>query len=138
VDSKFTSEHKDVYKRVLDTQLEIIEALRPGKTRREINKLTESLLTKHLQAMNYISDPSDLSKYYMHGFGHPLGLDVHDVMSDGIIRSGNVYTVEPGIYAEEKGFGIRIEDNILIQESGNINLSAQIPKSIEDVEALRA
>jgi len=88
--------------------------------------------------------------YFMHNTGHWLGLDVHDMgnyMADGEsieLKPGMVFTVEPGIYVNSKskapekfrGIGIRIEDDIVITESGNKNLTAAVPKEISEIEAL--
>jgi Xaa-Pro aminopeptidase len=76
-------------------------------------------------------------KYFMHGTSHHLWLDVHDVgSSHKKIEAGMVFTVEPGIYIPNEGLGIRLEDNILVSESGNINLMRDIPIEIEEIEDL--
>ena len=76
-------------------------------------------------------------RYFMHGTSHSLGLDVHDVEpADNILREGMVMTVEPGIYLPDEGFGIRIENDIVIRESGNVDLMASIPIEAEEIEEL--
>ena len=76
-------------------------------------------------------------KYFMHGVGHPLGLDVHDLaLTAEPMQAGWVLTVEPAIYIREEGFGVRLENNILVQEGGNTDLMEKIPIEAEEVEQL--
>jgi Xaa-Pro aminopeptidase len=73
----------------------------------------------------------------MHSIGHHLGLDTHDIGErDSILEAGNVITIEPGIYIPEEGIGVRIEDDILITETGYEILSEDIPKEIEELEEI--
>ena len=82
-------------------------------------------------------DKPALKKYFMHGIGHPLGLDVHDVgLTTQPIQPGWVLTVEPGIYLPDEGFAVRLENNILVQESGNVDLMADIPIEADEIERL--
>ncbi|MFU8797957.1 MAG: M24 family metallopeptidase, partial [Gammaproteobacteria bacterium] len=84
----------------------------------------------------------DLKNFYMHGAGHWIGLDVHDVGSRKIndtwrpLEPGMTFTVEPGAYIEELGIGIRIEDDILVTPTGCEVLSAALPKTVNDIEAI--
>jgi Xaa-Pro aminopeptidase len=74
-------------------------------------------------------------KYFMHGTSHHLGLDVHDFASRYTpFKAGNILTCEPGIYIQEEGFGVRLENDILITENGNRNLMADIPLEIVEIE----
>ena len=73
----------------------------------------------------------------MHGLGHPLGLDVHDVGDSTVpFAAGNVLTVEPGIYIPEEGFGVRLEDDIIVTEDGPINLMEKTPIEADEIEAI--
>ena len=76
-------------------------------------------------------------KYFMHGTSHHLGLDVHDVWSRyRRFEAGMVFTIEPGIYIQEEGLGVRLENNILVTEDGNIDLMGSIPMEADEIESL--
>ena len=94
-------------------------------------------LLKSSQVKRQNPDKPACRKYFMHGLGHPLGLDVHDVSDANVpFAPGTVLTVEPGIYLPDEGFGIRLEDDIVVTESGPVNLMAKIPIETNEIESI--
>jgi len=159
VNGKFSEAQREVYEKVLDVQLRVIEAMKPDVKRDWLQRYSEELLCQALIDLGILSGEINAlieakahKKYSPHGIGHWMGLDVHDpcpyVDDKGenlVFCPGMVMTVEPGIYikaddesVEEKyrGIGIRIEDDILITESGCENLSSMIVKTIEEIELM--
>jgi Xaa-Pro aminopeptidase len=134
---KFTDRQKALYQLVLDVNQEMIAWIKPGKSFAEFKALGKEKLAEKALNIGLIMEKEDISKYYYHGLGHHLGLDVHDPCDyDMPLKEGMVLTVEPGIYIEEEGIGIRIEDDILVTKDGHENLSKAIPKTIHDIENL--
>jgi len=139
IDRKFTKRQKEVYGAVLRVQKEIISMIRPGIGLSDLNKKTVELITAEIKSLKLIEKDEDYKKYYMHSVSHHLGMDTHDPGSrESVLEAGNVITVEPGIYIPEENLGVRIEDDILVTPSGNINLSFSIPKEIEELEEIRS
>lgn len=135
VNGKFTQRQKDLYNIVLGAQDIATDIMKPGVLEKDVNDAVIKYFAKELKAIKLIKDDSEVSKYYYHSIGHPLGLDVHDLRCrDKKIAENNVYTVEPGLYIAEEGIGIRIEDDILVTKEGNINLSKDIIKTVNDIE----
>ena len=135
VNGKFTNRQKDIYNVVLEAQNITIDAMHVGASETDVNNAVKAYFAKSLKMLNLIKDDSEVDKYYYHGIGHPLGLDVHDLRRrDKTMQENNVYTVEPGLYIKEEGIGIRIEDNVWVTKNGIINLSKDIIKTANDIE----
>ncbi len=133
---KYTDRQKIIYNIVLKAHNTVIEMMKPGVAFAELNKKCSEVLAEELIKIELIKEKSELSKYYYHGVSHFLGLDVHDIgPRDAVLEAGMVFTVEPGLYIAEENIGIRIEDDILITETGYDNLSKDIIRSVEDIEA---
>ncbi len=132
---KFTQRQKDIYNIVLEAQNVTMDAMHVGASEVAVNDAVKAHFAKGLKTLKIIKDDSEVEKYYYHSIGHPLGLDVHDLRRrDKIMQENNVYTVEPGLYIKEEGIGIRIEDDVWVTKAGNINLSSDIIKTVNDIE----
>lgn len=129
VSGKFSPEQKKVYRTVLEIQKAVIQCLRPGITQTDVARYTEKVLKE-----KNIDPMGEEGRYH-----HFIGMCTHDVGPwNAPLREGMVLTVEPGLYFKDKNLGIRIEDTILITKDGSENLSAAVPKEIEEIEALMA
>lgn len=146
VNGRFTDRQRAVYNAVLRVMKEATQLLRPGNFwddyHVEVGKIMESeliglrLLDRHDVAKQHPDAPL-YKKYFMHGTSHFLGLDVHDVGNKyRAMEPGMVFTVEPGIYIREEGLGIRLENNVLLTETGNTDLMANIPLEADEIEEL--
>jgi Xaa-Pro aminopeptidase len=144
VNGKFTSEQKAIYNLVLRAQEEAISECKAGVDFFYCDSIAKSIISKGLVDLKIIEDESDYRKYFPHGTSHYLGLDVHDVGTYGKLKSGNVITIEPGVYipagsdCDKKwwNIGVRIEDDILVTDNGCKVLSKDLPKSVEEIEEL--
>jgi Xaa-Pro aminopeptidase len=146
VGGRFSRRQRQVYQAVLRVLRGSSKAATPGKLPRQWQKDAEALMETELLELGLLKrsdirkqDPEKpaLKKYFMHGIGHPLGLDVHDVaLTTEPIQLGWVLTVEPGIYLPDEGFAVRLENNIVVQETGNVDLMADIPIEPDEIEVL--
>ncbi|OHU88481.1 MULTISPECIES: Xaa-Pro aminopeptidase [Pseudoalteromonas] len=157
VSGRFSEAQKQVYELVLKAQQAAFEHVKPGGTLVKANQAAMKVMTQGLIQLGILAGDLDTlmenqacKAFYMHGLGHWLGLDVHDVgeykldEADRPFEPGMVLTIEPGLYFDEdaevpekfKGIGIRIEDDLLVTESGFENLTVDAPKTIADIEAL--
>ena len=137
INGKFTDRQKDVYNAVLRVNEKVIKAMKPGINFLELNKQAKEWIAKECINLGLITNKEDVSKYYYHSIGHSLGMDTHDTdmpNRDTNFVAGMIYTVEPGIYIEEEGIGIRIEDDILITEDGRENLTEKMIKTVDEIE----
>lgn len=161
VNGRFTKAQREIYDVVLETQKACVDATVTGTTIKQRQDLSIEMLTEGMKKVGLLKGATKTliknkkyEKYYMHGVGHYIGMDVHDAgryFTDQTAKDsrpfepGMVLTVEPGIYvppddksAPEKyrGIGIRIEDDVLVTEDGNRNLTTKVPKEAEEIEQL--
>jgi Xaa-Pro aminopeptidase len=146
VSGKFSRRQKDIYNAVLRVLRASIAGLTVGKSPRDWQKEAEAAMQEELLALGLLKmrdirkqgpDKPALKKFFPHGLGHPLGLDVHDISAAGApFAPGWVMTVEPGIYIPDEGIGVRLEDDVLVTESGPVNLMAHIPIETGEIEDL--
>jgi Xaa-Pro aminopeptidase len=146
VNGKFTKRQKAVYNAVHRVMKAATKMLVKGNNFAKYNAAVGELVTEELIKLNVLKltdvkkqDPKNplYKKYFMHGTSHFMGLDVHDVGSfQANMQAGNVFTCEPGIYIPAEKIGVRIENNILITEKGNVDLMANIPIEAEEIEQL--
>jgi len=147
VSGKFNKRQRDVYNSVLYVKNEAAKLLIPGifwkEHHKEVGKIMTSELLKlglldRYDIQNQTKNNPAFKKYFTHGTSHHLGLDTHDYGDiNHPIEKNNVFTVEPGIYIPEEGFGIRLEDDVVVTEDSNpINLMEDIPIEIEEIEYL--
>ncbi|HRN99830.1 MAG TPA: M24 family metallopeptidase, partial [Flavobacterium sp.] len=147
VSGRFTERQKAVYNAVLRVKDEATKMLTPGTLWKEYHVEVGKVMTAELLGLGLL-DKADVQnenhewpaykKYFMHGTSHHLGLDTHDY---GLLyepmKANMVFTVEPGIYIPEEKFGIRLEDNVVVQESGQpFNLMRNIPIEADEIEEL--
>jgi Xaa-Pro aminopeptidase len=163
VNGKYSKAQREVYDVVLDVQEQCVEYTKTGNTVKKRQELSIELLTEGMKKLGLLKGKTkdlikkkEYMKYYMHGVGHYLGLDVHDAgryFTDQTAKNskpfapGMVLTVEPGLYippddksapSKYRGIGIRIEDDVLVTENGNLNLTTKVPKDPDEIEALMA
>lgn len=159
INGKFTSAQKTIYSLVLKAQKAVIESVKPGIDYESLHKKAVEVLVEGLLELGILKgkkeeiiEKKSYGKFYPHGTGHWLGLDVHDRGSyyrEGkksvLLETGNVFTVEPGLYfraedetvsKEYRGIGVRIEDDIVVTKTGYENITKAVPREIEEIEKL--
>ncbi|MBU2979374.1 Xaa-Pro aminopeptidase [Alteromonas sp. C1M14] len=157
VSGKFNQPQREIYSIVLKAQKQVIDRLGPGMTLSDANSIATQIIVEGLLDIGVLTgsvsenlESQAYRQYFMHGIGHYLGLDVHDVgdhKQDGeerTLQPGMVITIEPGIYIgadapvaqKYKGIGVRIEDNLVITATGVEVITEYVPKEIDDIEAL--
>jgi Xaa-Pro aminopeptidase len=160
INGKYSKAQREIYDLVLETQMSCVEMVRPGVTHDELKIHSIEMLTEGMVRLGLLKgDPAELIKeekykqFYMHGLGHMLGIDVHDVgryyfdKQSRALEPGVVMTVEPGLYIAPEtkdipeqylGIGVRIEDDVLCTANGPRVLTSKVPKQPEEIEALMA
>ncbi|MGE9295870.1 MAG: aminopeptidase P N-terminal domain-containing protein [Puniceicoccales bacterium] len=146
VNGKFTERQRAVYDAVLRVFHFAAKALRPGVQLKAYTAEVYDEMAKELAGLGLLCDAElkertpeqdPVRKYFMHGVSHPLGLDVHDVYPPHAeVEAGMVFTIEPGISLAEEGIGIRIENDFLVGEDGNIDLCEGVPLEADEIEAV--
>jgi Xaa-Pro aminopeptidase len=146
VSGKFSRRQRQVYDAVLRIFRAQVAALVPGRTMKDLRTECEERTTKECVDLGLLKmsevkkqkpDAPAVKKYFMHGVSHPIGLDVHDVTYNHFkIAPGWVLTVEPAIYIPAEGFGVRIENTVLVAENGQLDLMADIPIEADEIEVL--
>lgn len=120
VNGEMTAPQEKLYGIVDGVQKEMFTAYRPGAVMKDLQNLTKELFLEKCCSAGFVPANNDITEFYYHGIGHPLGLDTHDLRPAGdlILAPGMVMTVEPGLYLEKLGIGIRIEDDVVITDHG--------------------
>lgn len=146
VNGRFTRRQRQVYNAVLRVLRQCIRGLTPGRKPKDWQKEAEQMIEKELVDLGLLTlrqikrqDPDNpaFKKYFMHGVGHPLGLDVHDVgIPPRPIQAGWVMTVEPAIYIREEEFAVRLENDVLVTDQGPVDLMANVPIEADEIEEL--
>jgi Xaa-Pro aminopeptidase len=139
VGGKFSSRQREIYNIVFAAQEAALKAVKPGVVMGKSGLI-------HRAAYEYIDSHgkdlrgNSLGQYFIHGTSHHLGLDVHDAVSEPnrVLEAGMVITVEPGIYIPDENLGVRIEDVVLITETGYELLSKDLPRTPEEIEKMMA
>lgn len=159
VGSKFTEVQSDVYQKVLDVQKKLVSMIKPGCSFKVLNEIADRDLTTAMIDLGLLKGSVEESlkertckKYYPHGLGHFLGMDVHDIgyyeknNESVLFVEGMCLTIEPGIYIpandtdapkDLRGIGVRIEDDILVTKDGHCNMTELAPKEIDEMLALK-
>lgn len=147
VSGRYSVRQKAIYNAVLNVKREATTLLTPGNLWKEYHEEVGKIMTAELLKLGLLDkndvrkqDPKNpaYKKYFMHGTSHHIGLDTHDYgLLNEPFEPNMVFTVEPGIYLPDEGFGIRIEDVVVVQESGDpINLMKNIPIEIDEIESI--
>jgi len=124
VSGRFTPRQREIYALVLRALRAATAAVRAGVFVHEVDEAARAVFRE-----------AGLEDFYIHGIGHQLGLEVHDATPDGPLQAGMVITVEPGLYLPEERIGVRLEDDILVTNTGSENLTASIAIELADIEA---
>ena len=165
VNGKFTKEQADIYHIVYAAQEAVAKAAKPGVTMADLSKIASDVISDGLMKLGLITDKKQYRMFYMHGLGHWLGMNVHDVGNYGVpLKPGMVFTNEPGIYIREdalnylpdtpenkafitkvrpafekyKNIGVRIEDDMIVTDTGVDWLTKNLPRKLEDIEGFMA
>lgn len=138
-DGTFNERQRLLYDCAYKTSEHMFSIIKPGMPMADVDRLSHEYCAVLLTELGLIDSAAEVGKLMWHGGAHHVGYDVHDVVyAPDTIAPGMVFCVDIGIYCEEWGIGFRLEDNCLVTETGCVNLSAGIPRSIEEIEAVMA
>jgi Xaa-Pro aminopeptidase len=136
---KFTGRQREIYDIVFGAQEAAMKAVKPGMTLGRGENGLFTIAYDYINSHGKDMHGGKLGQYFIHGLGHPIGLDVHDSQLPNMaLAPGMVITIEPGIYIPEEKLGVRIEDDVLVTETGFKLLSERLPRTAEDVERMMA
>ena len=137
VNGKFTPRQRMVYEIVLEGQQKVIDAIRPGLPFSRLNEILKEHYLTALQEIGLAETMEDVTKYYYHGVSHYLGAETHDIgrYISRDLQPGMVLTVEPGLYIPQWEIGIRIEDDVLVTETGCEVMTKDMIKTVDEIEA---
>jgi len=137
ISGQFSDRQKALYSLVLEVNKQCIAFVKPNIMMADLNAYARKLLAEGAKKLGVIENENDIDSVYYHSVSHYLGLDVHDVGTYQLpLKPGIVLTIEPGIYVAKERIGIRIEDNVLVTETGSRNLSQNIIKEVADIEKI--
>ena len=134
----FSERQRALYNCAYATSQHMFSIIRPGMPMRDVDRLAREFNYTQLKALGLCDSYEEVGKLIWHGGAHHVGFDVHDMVEAETVAAGMVFCVDIGIYCEEWGIGFRLEDNCLVTEKGCENLTAGIPRTIEDIEAVMA
>ena len=123
---------------VLGAQKAAIAAIKPGMKMHGEGASLQQIAFDYINTHGKDLHGEPLGKYFIHGLGHSVGLDVHDPGDIATLKAGMVITIEPGIYIPEENIGVRIEDTLVVTEDGSRNLSGALPREADEIERLVA
>ncbi len=136
VNGKFTKEQRLLYECAYNTSQYMFSILKPGMPMADVDLTARKYNFEQLKKIGLVKEYEEVGRYMWHGGAHHVGFDVHDVVDmTRPVSEGMVFCVDIGIYNEDWGIGFRLEDNCLITKDGCVNLSLDIPRSVEDIEA---
>lgn len=138
VSGKFTPRQRELYDIVLGAQKAALAAVKPGARLSGPDHSLTQIAKEYFATHGKDLHGKPLDKYFIHGIGHMVGIDVHDADTGGPLEAGMVITIEPGLYIPEESLGIRIEDVVLVTENGPKILSAALPKEPDEIEKAMA
>ncbi len=139
ISGTFTKRQREVYEIVLKANEAAIAMVAPGVDMADINARVNEVLAEGLVGLGLIKDKSGLRQYYPHGLSHTIGLQVHDLggaNTVGVLRPGMAITIEPGLYIPAENLGVRIEDDVVVTETGHEVITAGAPKGVAEIEQL--